>query len=279
MSTHRYDSIDEYQVAGEDRSHATGANKLFISNYSELLRGRHYSSDWFGPFGRDEARAGRALRDGWPEAVDRVLALAARFRDRLPPPVSMARRIVKADQGDSLELQDVYCGRLDTSWRVPRRQSRRAPREVWLANYMGLSAAESGQKLYWRGAAVAVLTDLLAAAGYHVGILSYSGQVGAFKEGPDEGTVQLEIVVKDPKSPLSLEALAGTTVNPAFYRLLYWRWCAAQPHDLQHGLGTPFSYELPPGHLTGTENVCDESTAVDYITATIASLEAEQLVA
>lgn len=264
--TFRYDSIEAYRTEAMKPA-GTKDNAAWLADYPPRVADR-YSREWFGPFKRDYHAATAALQ-GWEAGKAEVQRLASALE--VPPPVSTVRRIRRADQGDDLVMEDVYAGRLDTAWRVARRDHRATrSREIWLGNMMGVNGRTNGMHLYWRGAAILALADLLTMAGYSVGILSYVEQVG--HDEHRRKTSRIEVVIKDPLAPLDLGALTGALVNPGFYRVLYWNWCASRPYNLHEGLGSPKHYHIP-GIIQGTETICYEHTARAYILKTIKELE------
>lgn len=271
IPTFRYDSIEAYKADVADLSKGTKRNREFWKEYAGNVNGYvHRGNEWFGPFGTNIAEATKALQ-GWQDGMRDVIKLGESLD--VPPPVSTVRRIRKSDQGDELDLQDVYAGRLDTAWRVAKRDHRATrSREIWLSNCMGINFLTTGKVLYWRGAAVLALADMLTLAGYSVGILA-NVQQDRWNERGD--TVRLEVVIKDPLAPLDLGALTGALVNPGFYRVLYWKWCSTRDTDLNDGLGRPHDYPIED-MIQGTAEVNDHDTAKAYVSKVIASLNADQ---
>lgn len=259
-----YGSIAEYRA---DAMSAPGTkhNRQFIENYINDVDTRR---GWFGDI-PSYAYALAAL-DSWQEGASLVSSTAAAVQADIPPPKSITRRIRKADQGDDLVMEDVYAGRLDTAWRIAKRDHiATRSREVWISACMGIDSGTCGDVLMWRGVAVLVLADLLSLAGYSVGVLSKTEQSHSH-EG--NWTPRIEVEIKSPLAPLDVQALAGSLVNPGFYRVLYWHWCASRPINLTRGLGVPKDYETP-GAIGGLTEVSNRKSAIQWIKSAIAGIE------
>lgn len=265
---YKFDSLADLKAAFEAQP-GTPSNRMQRADYLRSVEfGRTYRSDWLGPFGRN-VKAATAALDGWQEGCSRILAMAEKFKDRLPPPVSVRRRIVKASQGDSLDINDVYSGRLETAWRRPQRRNVRTTREVWISINASVNVQQSGEILFWRGAAALVLADILTSAGYNVGVIGYNVANRVFT---DDTGGYVDVTIKSPRDPMNPDALAGAIANPAFCRLLafgvYWN----QGRTTNTHLGFPTTREFPENYHDVAHAVIGEQSALDWIEAQLTKL-------
>lgn len=174
---------------------------------------------WYG------ARSAQQSMDhackGWPEGAERVRKLMQQVD--APPPVSLRRKVQRADQGDELDIHEVYRGGLDRAWSRKRRQHSRARMSVRIVAQIGGSKLDSADYLFWRGAAVSKLAEALEESGYRVEILgAYSEEQEIFEEQYATFT-DSTFMVKDAGAPIDLEAVAGVVCNAGFQRTYGFR--------------------------------------------------------
>lgn len=182
---------------------------------------RRDETNWLGTKTRKTA-ADRATL-GWPAGADRVQSLLEEVD--VPLPVEVKRRLSRADQGDDLDIHSVYRGDLDHAWSKRTRQQHRARRIVRLVAQTNLLGVVKVEDLFWRGAAVARLADLLTNAGYVVEIVGAMASIEVGLANPCDWLVT--IALKDAQSPLDLPGLAGVICNAGFHRTWGFRaYCA-----------------------------------------------------
>lgn len=177
-------------------------------------RERH---DWVGADTPQEA-ADRVTK-GWPEGARRVFE---KLQDlEVPAPTSVRRRMVRADQGDELDIHSVYRGDLDHAWTSRKRKHTRTKLTVRIVAQTNLLADMSANELFWRGAAVVKLSDALTEAGYNVEII---GALASRKVDRNENIDFLcTFPLKEASMPLDTEQLAGVICNAGFHRLFGFR--------------------------------------------------------
>lgn len=180
--------------------------------------------DWYdAPTGEEAAR--RAFH-GWPEGAERVRRMMAEMD--APPPVSLRRKVQRADQGDALDIHAVYRGGLDRAWERRRREHSRARMSVRLVAQIGGSKHTSAESLFWRGAAVTKLAEMLEESGYRVEVVGFEWHDS--DEGEHQFYTRNTFVVKDAGAPLDVEQVAGVLCNAGFPRTYGFRsaYCAAE---------------------------------------------------
>ena len=181
---------------------------------------RHTSRSWYGmPDDSTESPIGyasRMLNDGWPEGVAR-LQEAIKTIAGIAPPESMRRRLAWCDNGDSIDMNRVYTGQLDKAWRRAKRQTSRAPAPVTIWVSFSIPFTASPDALFWRGAAVAALADLLQSAGYSVGIQAFNNGTGCVY-GSSSPYFDFVTTVKPQGAPMDISTLAAAVALPSMVR-------------------------------------------------------------
>jgi hypothetical protein len=220
-------------------------------------------ASWYGA-GCETGRAVlKVVREGWPEGARMVADLLDKTSAATAVPLDRRRRMIRTDQGDSLDMVAVYRGHLDRAWSRAVRRTSRGPQRVSILANMLCSGFESALVLAWRGAAAVAIADRLTAAGYQVRIVvGFGGRCKGEK-------VSCRITVKDHGGPLD-EATAAAVAVPGFFRALGHAWTAAHHPDR---IGSPGmsvqSCDLEADEIVLSHEIRDESSAVAAIDSAI----------
>lgn len=199
---------------------------------------------WYGAPSGEEA-ADRAVR-GWAEGAERVRQMLADVE--APTPVSVKRKLRRGDQGDELDIHAVYRGALDRAWSRRQRTHHRSRMTVRLALQVGGSKTMVADEMFWRGAAIAKLTEVLEDAGYGVEVVCAESTLQR------SNVIHQLFVLKDAGSPLNLDQLAGVVCNAGFFRT----WCFRGMYAIA---------EVPlQGHSSDTVVGCSYVNHVDLLT-------------
>ena len=173
-----------------------------------------WDSDWNGADCRTGNDVQKRMRDGWPEGRDRLNELRSGVTTLDALPQDRRRRMVRGPSGDTLDINAVYAGRLDVAWRTPRRTTSSGPQKIELCANMLCSGGAHADVLFWRGAAAAVLADLLEFAGYMVRLVVIFG--GEVCGGSGE-KVSCRVTVKEHGTPFDVTSTSAT-ILPGFFR-------------------------------------------------------------
>lgn len=198
---------------------------------STLDSNRH-SGGWYGPECATAEQAQALYAKGWTEGAHRISSIKA---ESLSMPRSIRRRRTWTDHGDSVDIHRVYAGRIDKAWQKPVRQSRVATRSVTIVAPLNISCGHRSEQMYWRGAAIARLSDLLSEAGYNVAVVGVIALTGVSWEG--ETNMLHTIPLKDPNQPLDICNLAAGLAHSGFFRSVGFRLIASYAKRISSSFG------------------------------------------
>lgn len=271
----RYDSVDEFLAVA-------------CSNDKESRRlGSHWDNqtignngNWYGlseKLGADAScvDVARALAiNGDPDGLERLTENMDRL-GQMDRPRSIRRRRARGDQGDELDIQRVYSGRLDDAWsrREPRLSF--APRRVTITVTAACAGMHNSDTLFWRGAAAVRLADLATEAGYNVEILMF---VGGKRGTAGFDRVSCYVTAKAFGAPLDMALLSGCVCHPAFFRSIGHRWGSIKAKDVGgNGWYTPFDPrddERSEGDILVSNNVRTLEDARQFVEEQVSILNA-----
>lgn len=193
--------------------------------HADYWNQNRHGSVWMGlPNGTLSSTAGvtELIRSGWQDGLQRVNDSLGSIAPDIAQPLDLRRKTVWGEQGDELDIHRVYCGQLASAWRKQARPARRSVRHISLGVDCLILGNISAEVLFWRGAAVIRLCDLLTEFGYIVSVVS--GFRGRTVQGHEN--LDCVVTVKQPDQPVSLSDLAACTALPAFFRSVGHRWIA-----------------------------------------------------
>lgn len=203
------------------------------------------NEEWYGGTRNANEAAARAFK-GWPEGAERVRKMMDDVE--APPPVSLRRKTQRADQGDEIDIHEVYRGGLDRAWSRRRRQTTRSRMSVRIVARLGANKYAQWEKMFWRGAAAAKLAELLEESSYRVEIIGASAVAVNCHADENSGSTMAHwpstlstFVIKEAGSPIDLEQLAGVLCNAGFFRTHSFRAAFACCGET---IGNPHRYEV-----------------------------------
>jgi len=265
----RYDSISDF----------LNAVKLPVLNQANhecwddyVNRDRH--GDWFGAGCSTGLQVIAAMSDGWKAGRDRLNALRDKIGNVDLTPIDRRRRPLRADIGDALDIHAVWGGRLDIAWRTAKRQSTAAPTRIDICANMICSGGEHSDVLFWRGAAAAVLADLLEQAGYMVRlVVNFGGQTGDRAES--NKYTSCRIIVKDHGMPFDVTSTSAV-ILPGFFRALGHAWIQNHAPGKRSMSGIHVGQGVvDEGEILLSHGVRDHGTALDFIRTEIARINGQ----
>ncbi len=226
----------------------------------------HNLYSWFGTTGGITG-VDEAVNHGWSEGEARARAIMSQINHDIAPAHSIKRHKRRGDYGDTIDIQKVYHGELDTAWD----RMERAPivgssvKTIWTS--ITGAARRSSDDLFYKGVAAAILTDILENAGYGVEIIIYLHTQGTFHRSRE--TFYTDVVCKSPDEPFDFSRLITCTALAGFFRYHGFKAMLSEDQRCSSGLG--YVIESPPEHLI-TEgdiilnNIYSERAAIRMIT-------------
>lgn len=216
--------------------------------HAKLMRGEPQNGGlgakaWYGFDTLGEAL--EAFRHGWPEGAKRLTDTLESVNIELNL-LSRRRKSVWSDQGDEVDMQRVWAGRLDRSFRRTRRLDRRSPGVVTIVVNHSINWKINSDRLFWAGAAALRLALDLEESGASVEIVVAAGTSGATV---DEDSFGMIATAKEAGAPLDLEAMAGICCTGVVMRHFMLTHMTELDAQLDSGYGTPIR-QLPEALAT-----------------------------
>lgn len=187
----------------------TGTRRRWLHSLTEVGR------SWLGGLnGLEDAKA--LVTNGWQEGAERALELKREIEDLSPRPVSVRRRLRWRAEGDELSHERLYAGQLDQMWRVGARESQRSPRILSILGHFGGTADRTDEEMFWSGAAMLAMSDVLENAGYSTELkaVNYSRN---FEMAAGAGLVTI-VRLKEAGEPLRADVVAVCASHSGFFR-------------------------------------------------------------
>ena len=219
----------------------------------------------------------RRVAQGWPDMASKVEALAASIKQPTVPR-NVRRRMTRGAQGDTLDISEVYAGRLDRAWLQSAKAQGLGPRNVTILARLDGASSEAESRFLWRGVAALVLADTLTTAGYNVQILSVT--CGDNVRRTREGIVAI-YPVKTYQDPLNLSMLASSLCQVGVFRLTMFQLMCSLNGKVTDGLGRTLSNEdfepvrtlIDPDAISIDHNISSETSMLSFVNNAIAKLQ------
>jgi hypothetical protein len=248
------------------------------SAYAEVCDPRTNSmgASWYGGL-KSKEDAAAILANGWTEGASKASKLRDELGVELPRAKSRRRRKTWSHDGSSLSVDRALAGQWDRAFRSTERElSDGSSTCVTLVAGWGGNCNRTSEELFWSGAVMLVLCDLIEEAGQSVKLCAVAkGQV------PNGNTIINSVVVKDHGEPLRIDALAGIVCHAGIFRSFGFRAVASSPWDVGYGLGRSVEWAEADRHLKATTYLKDEGTirVSDCYSRTSAIAEIKRVVA
>ena len=250
-------ALAELGQTNDSRTHAWNNEKRGETLAAYRQRHSDGGASWYGlPF--------RAMLDavsaGWPEGAERILD-EMRGLESIQAPVSIKRRRTRGDFGDSIDMQAVYRGAIDTAWTRCTKRSTRAPRPVTLVASMQGSGNASPAIFYARGAALLKCADLLTEAGYAVEVVADYSIEKPFERSTEDTTLTHRFPIKSAGQPLDLPRLAAAVALSGFKRHYGFLASTAAANSIDRRVLKGYGYSVDASKI-------DESDIIGFERAT-----------
>jgi hypothetical protein len=269
-------------TSATETTKAKPANSSNLSRWTQTNGGdRSSPMEWYGvEKGLPQVR--EILSRGWHEGRERLDKVADQLgaTQNIAKPVSVRRRRIRSDQGDTLDMNRVWAGDISQAWERCSRITASTTRYIEIIASPAINAGTDASVTFWRGAAALVLADAASAAGYAVAITAAIPTRRTLQSGED----CLDLVtMKGYSDPLDMDNLASLICLAGWFRYVWFQMAAHHGDPINESFGRAQSVEsflkLAPHQVCGLDAVHDMSTARDWVTKSLAALGQEQLAA
>lgn len=172
-------------------------------------------------------------RNQWHEGLERMQNALDSMDAELPPVTSIKRRRMRGDSGDSVDMSMVWAGRLESAWTRTERRTVTQSRMITLTYPLVHSGGTETNTMFWTGAAMLKIADLLTSAGYSVQIIGCHGTA----EGKKDKEAFITVQSKPFNAPLDMQALIIPMCFAGYMRTVAFEAVMAQPVKVNMGLG------------------------------------------
>lgn len=207
-------------------------NKQYASQCIPESNG-YGDSEWYGGI-RSCKDAENILKAGWAEGAAKALRIKEKLEGNVPRAKSRRRKQIWSGEGESLDVDRALMGQWDSAWRSTRREMIDGSNTcVTLQAAWGGNCTRTSEELFWSGAVMLVLSDLLEMAGYSTGI-------NAVMKNNEYNYGKLAVyyvTIKEHGEPLRPDALAGVICHAGIFRTYGFRTVCNAPWNVGAGLG------------------------------------------
>lgn len=292
---------DITQYLDTHRVHENGNNAYIVqdehssrdNHFRQVVQDRQRGkvNSWLGNDIASMEDAYGLLNQGWADGAVRAGEMAMDLVGRIEAMEGFRIRAKWSDTGEELDPDRAIAGEWDVAWQEPtRRRVAGASNIVTLAGSYGGNSNIDSESLFWSGAQMIAVTDLLERAGYRVELM------GASHTRFGNNVRYLNIIhAKGPDEPLRPDALASVFSNAGVYRTIGFELYFRNPVRLTYGIGhgehsvasmtSAFqkAHEMSHGHIPMPDVVLGEAynrkDAVKNILATIRAVTGADAVA
>lgn len=235
IQTERFDSVFDSIGVKEKMVNPDAHNQRYFENVFDRDLSDKKSLEWYGIKGSSNG-VKKAIQYGWTDGVNRMLRNMETITGDLKA-TSIRRVLHRGSSGDELDIHRVYSGSLGDAWTSRKRARRTAPQVIQIACNIGISYGQEPDELFWRGAAVLKLADLLTEAGYAVELVAFTSSDLANEAGDG---LDLCTTVKQSDAPLDLNSMAATFCLAGFPRMaMLSKMVEVQAGKVADGYGRP----------------------------------------
>ncbi len=217
---------------------------------------------WYGGL-TSWADAKAVLDNGWVVGADRAMAIKDQIlaaAPMLPKVRRNRRRQAWGAVGHTLNVDRAMAGQWDHAWRSTRREQVVGGNKcITLTVGWGGNCHRTAEQLFWSGATMLVLADILTTAGYSVRI----NAVCKVKSNAERSKLGMHrVVIKDHGEPLRPDALAGIVCHAGIFRTYgFLAFCHA-PWNIGWGHGRMVQWKDAQKTIERTPDWYDDNEIV-----------------
>ena len=232
------------------------------------------NTSWFG-VRSGVAGVKKIVSEGWKDGAERIEELGQQIE--VVKAKSIKRRTIRGASGQTLNMSAVYSGNLSKCWTSRRRSGAIGPKKISILFQVGANSDVDAERLFWRGAALAKVSEVLSEAGYSVQILGFSHTVGQFTPS---GDTLYTFNIKGADESIDVHRLATITALAGYFRYYVFKIFHTAEQKLSYALGRAASApaklfdQLKPNHIiSGFESINNLAAAQKFINDKINELE------
>ena len=239
----------------------------------EAMTGNRNGARWYGANCESGAAVVALMDQGWKQGLDRCTAALAKLDVSALSPIDLRRRLVRTDFGDDYDANIARTGNFDRAWTRAKRRHGMSRQSVTVVANMTINANMETNILFWRGAAIVALCELLEPMGYNVAAI-----VG-FAADYDHSSAkhaECRVTVKRQDMPLDLSS-ASAILLPGFFRGPGIAWLYNHStHAVSTGIGSASELTVDPAcEYLISHNVSDEKTAMRAVKDIVAAINGD----
>jgi hypothetical protein len=216
-----------------------GSHRWNQQTYERQFRNAKDGDDsWYG--GITSWEGAKAIIDGgWGEGARRTTELSLELGGRIASFEGFRRRPKWGEQGEELDADRAMRGEWDNAWRdTVKKRVQGASNIVTLAAPFGGNAHQSAESLFWCGAQMIAVTDILESSGYQVEVIALAN---TRNHSYDDGKAVMSLLacrVKQAGEPMRPDAMASLFAHAGIFRTYIFEALLRQPCKVPDNLGS-----------------------------------------
>jgi hypothetical protein len=188
---------------------------------------------WFGGFSSKE-EAARIIDGGWVEGTERSSGVSLSLQGTIEAVESIRRRPRWGDEGDMLCTDRALRGDWDVAFQSTGLLRTNGTRIVTIVGAFGGNCNRTAEQLFWNGIQIAVVSDLLEAAGYQCEVIGMSNSF----HSSDSVTGANCITAKRAGEPLRIDQIASIFAHAGVFRTFVFEMSTLLETKVNDSLGT-----------------------------------------
>lgn len=236
-----FDSMEEMKACVPSKVGRGGNQHIWHTQVAHTHRGYR----WYGCSSSSEAM--RRLNEGWPELLNDLNPMVSALRadinlDEVEYAQVQVRRRKRhrADYGDTLDMNRVWSGHLDTAWDRPVKENRMVASQKYATIFADLSTFSyvRAESTMWRAATIVFAIDMMTRMGLSTEIWAGNSVTDTYETFSAPRHNWYGVKMKEFTQPMTDERVA-CACHVAMLRTYIFGMQMCAPWRADSGLGTP----------------------------------------